>query len=99
MLIRYYHNQLINLEPQNSSALYNLATVWFGVDSLEKAYRLFDINTKVEPSKSTAYYGKGLCSMKLGENEKAIVHFQEASDILSQTVQQQRQFGEHDWIE
>lgn len=65
------YQELINRDPQNGDALYNLATIWYAADSVSKAYRLFDLVTKVEPARSMGFYGKGLCAVELGRIEEA----------------------------
>ena len=92
-LAKYYQDQgeftdavdqyeaLINRDPQNGDALYNLATIWYGADSIEKAFRLFDLVTKVEPTRSMGFYGKGLCAAELNRKEQATTFLQQALNL------------------
>jgi len=73
-----YYRQMVIKDPQDADALYNLATIYFGVDSIVKADRYFDMAIKQSPAKAYAHYGKGLCSMKLGHNKEAVAYFQQA---------------------
>ena len=74
-----YYRQMVIKDPQDADALYNLATIYFGVDSIVKADRYFDMAIKQSPAKAYAHYGKGLCSMKLGHNKgSSCLYFQQA---------------------
>jgi tetratricopeptide (TPR) repeat protein len=47
-------------------------------DSLEKAWRQFDIVTKLEPTDAEAYYNRGLCSELMGKPQEAIGDYKQA---------------------
>lgn len=66
------YETLVLLDPQNGDALYNLGTIWYGADSLEKALRLFDLCVRVEPARAMGHYAKGLAAEALGRNEEAL---------------------------
>jgi tetratricopeptide (TPR) repeat protein len=72
------YEELINRHPQNGDALYNLATIWYGTDSVEKALRLFHLVTQVEPARASGYFGKGLCAAHLGRSEQALGFLEQA---------------------
>jgi tetratricopeptide (TPR) repeat protein len=75
------YEAIIRRDPQDGDALYNLGTIWFGADSLEKALRLFDLTTKVEPARAMAYYAKGLAASELGRNEEALRYLRQAINL------------------
>ncbi|MBI1193445.1 MAG: tetratricopeptide repeat protein [Bacteroidetes bacterium] len=75
------YEALILRDPQNGAALYNLGTIWYAADSLEKALRLFDMSTKVEPTRAMAYYGKALCAAQLNRSEQAMSFVRQALNL------------------
>ncbi len=78
------YEAVVNRDPQNTDALYNLATIWYGADSLEKAFRLFDMVTKTEPTRPMGYYGKALCAAQLHRNGQALTIVQQALNLDSE---------------
>ena len=51
-----YYRQMVIKDPQDADALYNLATIYFGVDSIVKADRYFDMAIKQSPAKAYAHW-------------------------------------------
>ncbi len=80
-----FYEELVVLNPQHGAALYGLATIWYGADSLEKALRLFDLVTKVEPVEPRGYMGKAYCAIALNRREEALSY-------LEQTINLNREF-------
>jgi tetratricopeptide (TPR) repeat protein len=76
-----YYKQLINNNPQDADAIYNLATIYYGIDSVPVAYRMFDLAIKQAPAKAEAYFGKGLCAEELGKTEEAIAFYEQALNL------------------
>lgn len=76
-----YYTKIIEKDPQDADAIYNLASIYYGVDSMERAYRLFDISIKQNPSKPEAYFGKALCAEELGKTEEAISFYEQALNL------------------
>ncbi len=56
------------------------ATGWILLqqDSLEKAWRQFDIVTKLEPTDAEAYYNRGLASELMGKTQDALADYKQA---------------------
>ncbi len=75
------YEALILRDPQNGDALYNLATIWYAADSLEKALRFFDMSTKMEPTRAMGYYGKALCAAQLQRRDQALAFVRQALDL------------------
>lgn len=75
------YEALVRLDPQNSDALYNLGTIWYGADSLEKALRLFDLSVRVDPARAMAHYAKGLTAHALGRKEEALRFTRQALNL------------------
>jgi tetratricopeptide (TPR) repeat protein len=83
------YEALIVRDPQNGDALYNLATIWYAADSLEKALRLFDMSVKVEPTRAMGYYGKALCAAQLKRREQALSFVRQALNLNPDLVEAQ----------
>lgn len=57
---------------------YNLAYIYMEQDSLDKAFRQYDIITKIDPQDAEAYYYRGLCYEGMGKKNEAIVDYKQA---------------------
>jgi len=76
-----YYRELIIGNPQDADALYNLATIYLGIDSVDKAARYFDLAIKQSPAKAFAHYGRGLCAEQLGKKEAALAYYRQAINL------------------
>jgi tetratricopeptide (TPR) repeat protein len=47
-------------------------------DSFEKAYRQFDLVTKLDPTNARAYYNRGICSELQGKDNEALQDYKQA---------------------
>lgn len=47
-------------------------------DSFDKAYRQFDLVTKLDPTNAKAYYNRGLCQELLGKDNEALQDYKQA---------------------
>ncbi|MEZ5014571.1 MAG: tetratricopeptide repeat protein [Chitinophagales bacterium] len=75
------YKQLIIKSPQDADAIYNLATLYYGIDSIEQAYRFFDLTIKQSPARAMAYYGKGVCAEELKKTDEAISLYTQALNL------------------
>ena len=75
------YEALVRMDPQNGDALYNLGTIWYGADSLEKALRLFDLCVRVDPARAMGHYAKGLTAEALGRKEEALRYTNQALNL------------------
>ena len=57
---------------------YNLGYIYMQQDSLDKAFRQYDILTKLNPSDAEAYFNRGLCYELMGKKEEAIIDYKQA---------------------
>ena len=78
--IKNYHAMIVN-NPQDADAIYNLATIYFGMDSIQKAYYFYGLAIKQSPAKASAYYGKGLCAEEMKKTEEAISLYNQALNL------------------
>ena len=72
---------MVKIDPQGPDGVYNLATVYLGMDSIEKAYRFYDLTIKNDPIKAAAHYGKGICAKAMGNTDEALKLFTQALNI------------------
>lgn len=78
--INSYKN-IIEKNPQDDDAIYNLATLYYGLDSIQKAYTYFNLTTKIAPARALGYYGKGLCAEQMGKKEEAASLYNQALNL------------------
>ena len=57
---------------------YNLGYIYMQQDSLDKAFRQYDILTKLNPSDAEAYFNRGLCYELMGKKEEATIDYKQA---------------------
>ncbi len=72
----YRQSILYNSDYVNS--FFNTGWILMQQDSLEKAWRQFDIVTKLEPTDAEAYYNRGLVSELMGKNQEALADYKQA---------------------
>jgi tetratricopeptide (TPR) repeat protein len=72
-----YKSAIMN-DRQYSNAYFNIGYILIQQDSFEKAWRQFDIVTKIEVNNAEAYYNRGLCSELLGKEQSAISDYKQA---------------------
>jgi len=60
-------------------AFFNMGYVLMQQDSVEKAYRQYDIATKIDPANPTAYYDRGVCSEQMKKIPEAITDYKQAA--------------------
>jgi tetratricopeptide (TPR) repeat protein len=73
-----YYRECIEHDHQYLNAFFNLGWIYMQQDSLEKAWRHFDIATKIEPNNFKAYYNRGLCSEMMKKKTEAIEDYKQA---------------------
>jgi tetratricopeptide (TPR) repeat protein len=67
------------LQDKNyENAYFNMGYILMQQDSLDKAYRQYDILTQLSPASAEAYYNRGLCNELMGKKEQAIMDFKQA---------------------
>ncbi|MBK9506255.1 MAG: tetratricopeptide repeat protein [Chitinophagaceae bacterium] len=76
-----FYKKMIVADPQDANAIYNLATIYFGIDSIQQAYRFYELAIKQAPAKAMGYYGKGLCAEELKNKEEAISLYNQALNL------------------
>ncbi len=69
------YRDMIRRNPQNEHALYNLGYIYFDLDSLDKAYRNFDLVTKIAPAYADAYYMRGQVAELQGNLNQARIDY------------------------
>lgn len=59
-------------------AYFNMGYILMHQDSVQKAYRQYDIATKIDYNNPTAYYNRGLCSEVMDSVQQAIADYRRA---------------------
>jgi len=72
------YRECVLRDHQYADAYYNLAFIYLGQDSVEKAFRHFDLLTKITPNDAEAYYNRGICNERLGRKDAAAGDFRQA---------------------
>jgi len=60
------------------NALFNMGYILMQEDSVEKAYRQYNIVTKIDPLNPAAYFNRGLCSEMLNNMKDAVADYRQA---------------------
>ena len=59
-------------------AYFNLGYIYMQQDSAEKAFRQYDLVTKLQPDNPTGYYDRGVCNEMLNNLKEAVVDYRHA---------------------
>lgn len=77
-LAKNEYKKVILRDNQYTDAYYNMGYVLMQQDSNEKAWRQYDLLTKIDPTDAEAYYNRGLCSELMGKKEDALADYRQA---------------------
>jgi tetratricopeptide (TPR) repeat protein len=72
------YKSVILHDNQYTDAYYNMAYILMQQDSVEKAWRQYDLLTKLDPADAEAYYNRGLCSEMMGKKQDAVSDYRQA---------------------
>lgn len=72
-----YRNAVIH-NKNYDKAYFSIGYILMQQDSLEKAYRQFDLVTKLSPTNAGAYYNRGLCNEMMGKKAEALEDYKQA---------------------
>ncbi len=73
--------KVIDLNYKNTEAYMGAAFCYYQMDSVQEAYKYYDLATKIEPAYAGAYFSKGLCAEDLGKKNEAIALYQTCLNI------------------
>lgn len=65
-------------DNQYANAYFNIGWILMQQDSLDKAWRHYDLVTKIAPNNPDAYYNRGLCSEMMHKKQDAINDYKQA---------------------
>lgn len=68
--------------PKDHEVFFNLGHCYIAQDSLDKAYKHFDLAIKIHPQYAGAYYMKGNVSEMMGNNADALSNYKQAQAML-----------------
>ncbi|MCD6062130.1 MAG: Tetratricopeptide 1 repeat-containing protein [Flavipsychrobacter sp.] len=72
------YKKVIFRDNQYADAYYNMGYVFMQQDSVDKAWRQYDLLTKIDPTDAEAYYNRGLCNELMGKKQEAISDYRQA---------------------
>jgi tetratricopeptide (TPR) repeat protein len=61
-----------------TDAYFNLGYIYMQEDSIQKAYKQYDIATKIDPTNPSAYFNRGICSELMDSIKKAVIDYKQA---------------------
>jgi Tfp pilus assembly protein PilF len=67
-----------------TKAIFGMGWILMNQDSLDKAWRQFDLVTRLEPTDPEAYYNRGLCSELMDKRPEAIQDYKQALTFAPQ---------------
>lgn len=72
------YERCVAYNPGYTKAIFSTGWILMQQDSLQKAWRQFDLVTKLEPTDPEAYYNRGLCSELMNKNAEALQDYKQA---------------------
>jgi tetratricopeptide (TPR) repeat protein len=76
------YKKMILLNSKDHEIFFNLGHCYIGLDSLDIAYKHFDLATQIQPQYAGAYYMKGNLREIQGNNAEALMNYQQALNML-----------------
>lgn len=73
--------QIIEMEPNNYRAHYNLGIAYFNLHKIELAIKSYEIALKLKPDYKHCIYNLGLVYEELGNYKKALEYYEKALEI------------------
>ena len=73
--------KVIEVNYKNVEAYMGAGFCYYQMDSVEEAYKYYEMATKIEPSYAGAYFSKGLCAEDLGKKKEAMALYQNCLNI------------------
>jgi len=72
------YKECIMHNTQYASAYFSTGWILLQQDSLDKAWRQFDLVTRIQPNNADAYYNRALCSEMMNKKQDAINDYKQA---------------------
>jgi len=73
--------KVVEVNHSNTEAFMGIAFSYYQMDSVQQAYKYYDLATKMAPTYAGAYFSKGLCAEELGRTSEAITLYQNCLNI------------------
>jgi len=90
-----YKNCIMH-DEQYANAYFNMGWILMQQDSLEKAWRHYDLVTKIAPNNADAYYNRGLCSEMMNKKQDAINDYKQVlvfNDKYKEAIEALKRLG------
>lgn len=71
------YKKINTINPQYADGYYNLGLIYLDMDSVQQAYRSFDLAVKFSPTFAEAYYHRGLAAEMKGDKAQALSDYQD----------------------
>jgi len=78
-----YYKKCIIHDNQFVDAYFNMGYILLQQDSVDKAYRQYDLVTKIDPTNPAGYYNRGLCSEIMNKKKEAVDDYRQALTLDS----------------
>jgi tetratricopeptide (TPR) repeat protein len=75
------YKKVIELDYKDAEAHMAIGFCYYQMDSLEEAYKYYEMATKVDPTYAGAYFSKGLVAEEMGRKKEAIALYQNCLNI------------------
>lgn len=72
------YKECIVRDVQYTDAYFNMGFVYMQQDSIQKAWRQFDMAVKTDPKNPSAYYNRGVCSEAMDSIKNALADYKQA---------------------
>ena len=69
------YKKINTINPQYVEGYFNVGLIYLDMDSLQSAYRSFDIATKYAPENPDVYYHRGVAAEMMGNNSQALADY------------------------
>jgi tetratricopeptide (TPR) repeat protein len=70
------YKKINTIDPQYADGYYNTGLIYLDMDSVEQAYKNFDLAIKMAPTFADAYYHRGLAAEMKGNAQQAIADYE-----------------------
>ena len=89
-----YYKKVNVADPQYEEGYFNLGLVYLDADSLDEAYKSFDLAIKIKPDYVESYFFRGMASKMKGNIDAAKADFQQSLNLNPEYEYAQRELAD-----